>query len=62
MVPPALNYQVTGSWPTRPVALATKPSTLSYRRVVVNMRYLAQSCAIGDYNGDGLPDISSGRR
>jgi len=59
---PALNYQVTGSWPTRPVALKTQHGKLSYTKITIHTRFLAESCAIADYNNDGLPDVSSGRR
>jgi hypothetical protein len=56
------NYSVTGSWPDRPVALETTPGKLTYTKIQVQDRFLAESCAIGDYDGDGNPDISSGRR
>ncbi len=61
-VPVGPNYQLTGSWPRRPTALATKPGTLTYTKITIHDRFLAESCAIGDYNNDGLPDVSSGRR
>lgn len=61
--PPAFrNYQVTGSWPERPVAIGQRPGSLTYRKLTVHDRFLADSCAIGDYDGDGHPDVSSGRR
>jgi hypothetical protein len=61
--PPAFkNYSVTGSWPNQPVAIAAKPGKLTYQKLQVHDRFLAESCAIGDYNNDGDPDISSGRR
>jgi hypothetical protein len=44
------------------VALETRPGKLEYTKVQIHDRFLAQSCAIGDYNGDGNPDVSSGRR
>jgi FG-GAP-like repeat len=58
----AKNYQITGSWPTRAAAIATKAGALTYTKVEVHTRYLAASCTIGDYNNDGKPDVSSGRR
>jgi hypothetical protein len=63
VVPKWKNYQITGSWPNQPVAIATKAGgTLKYTRVAINTHFWAESCAIGDYNNDGTPDISSGRR
>jgi hypothetical protein len=56
------SYAVTGSWPNRPVVLPTASGDLTYTKVTVHDRFLAESCAIGDYDGDGQPDISSGRR
>ena len=56
------SYTVTGTWPTRPIALATKPGTLVYTKVQIHDRFLAESCSIADYNKDGIPDISAGRR
>ena len=60
----AKNYQITGSWPARKAAIATKPglAALTYTKIEVHSRYLASSCTIGDYNNDGKPDVSSGRR
>lgn len=58
----APNYQVTGSWPDRPVELATQPGDLEYTKVTIEEEFLAESCTIGDYDNDGNPDISSGRR
>jgi hypothetical protein len=55
------NYEVTGSMPKAPVAVAQKPGTLTFTKFVVNSTFLAESCSIGDYNGDGIPDISAGR-
>jgi len=55
------NYEVTGSFPNAPVAVAQKPGRLKYTKVVIHDQFLAESCAIGDYNGDGIPDVSSGR-
>jgi hypothetical protein len=59
---PALNYQLTGSWPKLKAAFATKPGKLEFTKVTITDAFLAESCAIGDYNKDGQPDISSGRR
>ncbi len=56
------SYTVTGTWPNRPIALATKPGTLVYTKVQIHDRFLAESCSIADYNKDGVPDISAGRR
>lgn len=56
------NYALTGSWPQRPVALTRQVGKLSYTKVTVHDRFLSESCAIGDYDGDGNPDISAGRR
>ncbi len=35
---------------------------MTYTKITVHSRFLAESCAIGDYNKDGKPDVSSGRR
>jgi hypothetical protein len=43
------------------VALAQKPGQLKFTKIVIQDQFLAESCAIGDYNGDGIPDVSSGR-
>lgn len=57
------NYQVTGTWPKAPNAIPTPAvGTLKYTKVEIHNRFLAESCAIGDYNKDGNPDVSSGRR
>lgn len=56
------NYEVTGTWPTQPVYLKTAPGKLTYTKVEIHKRFLAESCAIADYNGDDIPDVSSGRR
>jgi hypothetical protein len=55
------NYEVTGTFPKAPVAVAQKPGQLKYTKIVIQDQFLAESCAIGDYNGDGIPDVSSGR-
>jgi hypothetical protein len=56
------SYTVTGTWPERPIALATAPGTLVYTKVQIHDRFLAESCSIADYNKDGVPDVSAGRR
>jgi hypothetical protein len=56
-----LNYEVTASFPKAPVAIAQKPGQLKYTKIVIHSQFLAESCSIGDYNGDGVPDISAGR-
>lgn len=61
LVEPAKNYEVTGTWPEQPVALATKPGTLKFTKLVLQQEFLAESCSIGDYDNDGVPDVSSGR-
>jgi hypothetical protein len=55
------NYEVTASFPKAPVAVAQKAGTLKYTKIVIQNQFLAESCSIGDYNGDGVPDVSSGR-
>jgi FG-GAP-like repeat len=57
-----MNYEVSGSWPKQPVAVKQVPGTLTYTKVAVHTRFLAESCSIADYNQDGAPDVSSGRR
>ena len=54
------NYELTGSF-NAPSAVVQKPGTLHYTKFVVHNLFLAESCSIADYNGDGIPDISSGR-
>jgi hypothetical protein len=55
------NYEVTASFPRAPIAIAQKPGTLKYTKMVIQTQFLAESCSIGDYNGDGIPDVSAGR-
>ena len=55
------NYEVSSSFPTAPVAVTQKPGQLKFTKIVIQDQFLADSCAIGDYNGDGIPDVSSGR-
>jgi hypothetical protein len=55
------NYEVTGTFLKAPVAIAQKSGQLKYTKVVIQDQFLAESCSIGDYNGDGIPDVSSGR-
>src|SRR5216684_2106451 len=57
----AKNYEVSGSFPTWPVAIQQKPGTLKYTKILIHSQFLAESCSIGDYNGDGVPDVSAGR-
>jgi hypothetical protein len=56
------NYEVTGNWPNQPVAVKTMPGKLTYTKIQLHDRFLAESCSIADYNGDGIPDVSAGRR
>jgi hypothetical protein len=55
------NYEMTGTFPKLPSAIAQKPGTLKYTKVLIHSQFLAESCSIGDYNNDGVPDVSSGR-
>jgi hypothetical protein len=55
------NYELTASMPKAPVAVAQMPGKLKYTKIVIQDQFLAESCSIGDYNGDGNPDVSSGR-
>jgi hypothetical protein len=55
------NYEVSASLPKAPVAVVQKPGTLKFTKIVIQDQFLAESCAIGDYNNDGIPDVSSGR-
>jgi hypothetical protein len=57
----AKNYEVSGTFPTWPVAIQQKPGTLKYTKILIHNQFLAESCSIGDYNGDGIPDVSAGR-
>ncbi len=57
----APNYELSGTWPDAPIAFATKPGQLKYTRQVIHSTFLAESCSIADYNGDGDPDVSAGR-
>jgi hypothetical protein len=60
--PAAKNYELTGSMPTLKAAFATTRGKLTYTKVVIHDQFLAESCAVGDYNNDGVPDVSSGRK
>jgi hypothetical protein len=60
-VVPAKNYQLSGAWPALKAAIDTKPGQLTYKKLVIHSDFLAESCAIGDYDKDGIPDVSSGR-
>jgi hypothetical protein len=55
------NYEVSGTLLKAPVAVAQKAGQLKYTKVVIHNQFLAESCSIGDYNGDGVPDVSAGR-
>jgi hypothetical protein len=55
------NYEVTASFPKAPVAIPQKAGQLKYTKVVIQDQFLAESCSIADYNGDGIPDVSAGR-
>ena len=57
----AKNYEVSGTFPTWPVAVQQKAGTLKYTKILIHNQFLAESCSIGDYNGDGVPDVSAGR-
>ena len=52
---------MSASFPAAPVAVAQKPGQLRYTKIVIQNQFLAESCSIGDYNGDGTPDVSAGR-
>jgi hypothetical protein len=52
---------VTGSFPNQAIAIAQKKGTLAFTKLVIHDQFLAESCAIGDYDRDGVPDVSSGR-
>jgi hypothetical protein len=67
VVPTFVNYELTGTWPalvarTAAGPIKQTPGALAYKMVQVQDQFLAESCAIADYNHDGTPDISSGRR
>ncbi|HEX4404367.1 MAG TPA: VCBS repeat-containing protein [Polyangia bacterium] len=62
-----VNYEVGGMWPYLIAGTAAKPikqtsGALTYKMVQVQGDFLAESCSIADYNHDGIPDLSSGRR
>lgn len=59
---PSGSYTVTGVWPARPIAIAQRPGKLVFTKLKIDDRFLAESCSIADYNRDGVPDISAGRR
>ena len=52
---------MSGTLLKAPVAVPQKMGTLKYTKVVIHNQFLAESCSIGDYNGDGTPDVSAGR-
>jgi hypothetical protein len=56
------NWELTGTWPQLGTPLKTKPGKLTYTKLVLDTNFLAESCSIADYDGDGIPDVSAGRR
>jgi hypothetical protein len=58
---PALTAKVAANVPTRPPAMP-----FQYKKITVGgtlgTEFLAESCSIADYNNDGIPDVSAGRR
>jgi hypothetical protein len=55
------NLEYTGTWPNAPIKYKTMPGQLKYTKKVIHTQFLAESCSIGDYNNDGVGDVSSGR-
>jgi hypothetical protein len=56
------NYEYTGTWPNAPMEIAAVSAGLTFTKIQVHDRFLAESCSIADYNEDGMPDVSAGRR
>jgi VCBS repeat protein len=56
------NYEITGTWPQLGTPLKTMPGKLTYKKQVLDTNFYAESCSIADYDGDGIPDVSAGRR
>ena len=56
------NFELTGTWPQLGTPLKTMPGKLTYTKMVLDTNFYAESCSIADYNGDGIPDVSAGRR
>ncbi len=56
------NFEVTGTWPQLGTPLKTMPGKLVYTKKVLDTNFYAESCSIADYDGDGIPDVSAGRR
>jgi hypothetical protein len=56
------NFEITGTWPQLGTPLKTMPGKLTYTKMVLDTNFYAESCSIADYNGDGIPDVSAGRR
>lgn len=56
------NLTITGSWPDQGSAITQAQGKLTYKKVTLHTRFLAESCSIADYNNDGEPDVSAGRR
>jgi hypothetical protein len=44
------------------IAIEQRPGSLVFTKLKVDDRFVAESCSIADYNRDGTPDISAGRR
>ena len=55
------NLEYTGTWPAAPIKYKTATGKLTYTKKVIHTQFLAESCSIGDYNNDGMGDVSSGR-
>jgi hypothetical protein len=67
VTPTLVNYELTGTWPAltarSPMGpIKSQSGALTYTMIQVHDQFLAESCSIADYNKDGIPDISSGRR
>jgi len=56
------NWEYTGTWPQLGTPLKTMPGKLTYTKKVLDTNFYAESCSIADYNNDGIPDVSAGRR
>jgi hypothetical protein len=56
------NFELTGTWPQLGTPLKIMPGKLKYTKQVLDTNFYAESCSIADYNGDGIPDVSAGRR
>jgi hypothetical protein len=56
------NWEYTGTWPQLGTPLKIQPGKLTYKKQVLDTNFYAESCSIADYNNDGIPDVSAGRR